>query len=228
MRCNPLTIDAHLDGELSAEEKAAFERHLASCESCRRLLATEQQWRAHLRDLPAPALSSAAADNLLAAAHARQGGKRQGAWLGTAIAASLALGLTLGIYWPGTPTGPADELAISPDDAVDQREPLDSTVRTVRLAFNAQQPMQGVTLTLELPPHAELEPYPGQQQLSWEVDLDAGENVLALPMRILYPDEGDIVARLSHEGQHSTFTAPVPLVNGPGSEEGVQENDHAL
>ncbi|TVP54463.1 MAG: anti-sigma factor [Halomonadaceae bacterium] len=225
MQCDTLTVEDYLDGQLSAADSAAFEKHLAGCESCQRFLNTERHWRAQLRDLPAPALSGAAADNLLAAAHARQGQRGQGVWLGSAVAASLALGLALGIYWPGpatdsgTPGGVAQQTPVA-----GQTELLDSTVRTVRLAFNAQQPMQGVTLTLELPPHAELEPYPGQQQLSWQVDLDAGENVLALPMRILYPDDGDIVARLSHGGQHSTFTARVPGISEPGK----QDNDPTL
>lgn len=213
MECDTLMIDAYLDGELSGLQTRALEAHLEQCARCQRQLLLERRWRASLSSLSAPSLSSEAADQLLASAHARhqQSAFHAGPWLGgAALAACLALGLALGVYWPGSAQDPSGEMAS--ENHSDGAAPvlLDERVRTMRLAFNAEQPMEGVTLTLELPPHAELERYPGQQQLSWVVDLDAGENVLALPMRVLYPDDGEVIARISHGDQQSTFTAPIP------------------
>lgn len=213
MECDTLIIDAYLDGELSGLQARALEAHLEQCARCQSQLLLERRWRASLSSLSAPSLSSEAAEQLLASAHARhqQNTFHSGPWLGgAALAACLALGLALGVYWPGSGQNQTDQMASEnhPDEVAPA--PLDERVRTMRLAFNADKPMKGVTLTLELPPHAELERYPGQEQLSWVVDLDAGENVLALPMRVLYPDDGEVIARISHGDQQSTFTAPIP------------------
>ncbi|MDX1588368.1 MAG: zf-HC2 domain-containing protein [Oleiphilaceae bacterium] len=228
MRCDTDTLDDYLDGALSEAHAVALEAHLRECGRCRRHLSLERQWRANLSRLGAPSLSSEAAEQLLASAHARhqQSVSHSGSWLGVAVAASLALGLALGVYWPGSPQPGGEEMAA--ENGMEALRPLDERVRTMRLAFNAEKPLQGVTLTLELPPHAELERYPGQQQLSWVVDLDAGENVLALPMRVLYPDDGEVVARLSHGDQQATFTAPVPGAATESESDSNQDNGNAL
>jgi anti-sigma factor RsiW len=47
------TVDAYVDGELSARESAEFERALTSCPECRRQLSTARTISGMLRDLPA-------------------------------------------------------------------------------------------------------------------------------------------------------------------------------
>jgi len=82
-------------------------------------------------------------------------------------------------------------------------------VQTVNLAFDSGKALQNVTLTLELPPHAELASMPGERRISWQVDLEKGENRLALPLRTLFPGEGELVARVQHGDQTKTFRAPI-------------------
>lgn len=93
-------------------------------------------------------------------------------------------------------------------------------VRQVRLAFSSAEPLENVRLTLELPDNVELEPFPGRHSLSWHVDLDAGDNVLTLPLRVLYPAEAELVARLDDGNRQKTFRTSIPgeLVK-PGTKE---------
>ena len=84
--------------------------------------------------------------------------------------------------------------------------------QTVRLAFHSGQRLEGVTLTLELPPNVELAHWPGQHRLSWQVDLEAGDNVLALPLKVLFPGSGELVARLNLGQQHKSFRVEIPGV----------------
>ncbi|ERS88421.1 transmembrane anti-sigma factor [Marinobacter sp. C1S70] len=125
------------------------------------------------------------------------------AW-GGAVAAALALGLFIGQsgLW-------------QPDEAVAVAEVVDTPVvapveRTVRLAFTAGEPLDDVTLTLNLPPHVEIAGLPGQHQVRWQVSLEQGDNVLALPLRIMFPGAGELVAELDAEGRQKVFRATIP------------------
>ncbi|MCC4271254.1 hypothetical protein LL254_11065 [Marinobacter nauticus] len=125
------------------------------------------------------------------------------AW-GGAVAAALALGLFIGQseMW-------------QPDEAVAVAEVVETPIvapveRTVRLAFTAGEPLDDVTLTLNLPPHVEIAGLPGQHQVRWQVSLEQGDNVLALPLRILFPGDGELVAELDSDGRQKVFRATIP------------------
>jgi anti-sigma factor RsiW len=61
-------LEAYVDGELSAAESAAFDRHAASCASCRQQLDRHLRLRARLRaDLSRPAASDALRARILSA-----------------------------------------------------------------------------------------------------------------------------------------------------------------
>ena len=77
--------------------------------------------------------------------------------------------------------------------------------------------MDNVTLTLELPPNAELAPFPGRQTISWTVDLKQGDNVLALPINVLFPGSGKLVAHLDDGTRRKTFSTAIPGNTEPSS-----------
>ena len=194
-------------------------QHLRECVSCRSWLASEQALNAALRQqaaIPAPSPDFETRVLGAATAHSVGAGKR---WshtvLGGAVAAALALGIGLGVMLDGGPSSPdtpaVAETSLPEDQSQDNLAAMgEPTERTVRLAFRSGEPLENVTLTLKLPPHVELASWPGQQELSWKVSLDAGENILALPLKVLFPGSGELVARLDTGERQKTFRAAIP------------------
>lgn len=205
MNCKQLTarIEDYCDGLLSEDEQATAERHLAECESCARCIAAEQRWRQLLREPGVAEPDAGFEARVLQAVHG--GGDARRRWstpvVGAAMAACLAGGLFLGQWLVPSNDPQEPETVVGPVAG--------ESVQTLRLAFESGEALEDVTLTIELPPHAELVSSPGERRLSWEVDLDKGDNLLALPVRTLFPGEGELVARIRHGDRERTFRAPV-------------------
>ncbi|WP_236040564.1 zf-HC2 domain-containing protein [Marinobacter nauticus] len=189
---------------LSENEAAVVREHLQRCPRCRRRCDMEEVLMSRMAaqfDVPpsAPDFESRVFGELSSGS----GRRVHMAW-GGAVAAALALGLFIGQsgLW-------------QPDEAVAVAEVVDTPVvapveRTVRLAFTAGEPLDDVTLTLNLPPHVEIAGLPGQHQVRWQVSLEQGDNVLALPLRIMFPGAGELVAELDAEGRQKVFRATIP------------------
>lgn len=206
MNCNDVItqIEDYCDGSLSTEDRQALDHHLEGCESCYRKVRAERRWRLMLAE-PVGEPDDGFEQRMLEAAHG--GGDARRRWttpvVGAAMAACLVGGLFLGQWLPsdsGSSAAPGTQI-VGP---VASEE-----VQTVRLAFDSGEALENVTLTLELPAHAELASMPGERRISWQVDLEKGENRLALPMRTLFPGDGELIARVQHGDQTKTFRAPV-------------------
>ena len=65
----------------------------------------------------------------------------------------------------------------------------------------------------------EVASYPGHQKLSWKVDLDKGENVVNLPLNILFSGEGDLVAHLDDGRRTKTFRTSLDRAEGKAAQE---------
>lgn len=208
------TLEDYLDGYLESAEQQSVETHLQGCEGCRAWLAGERQLRARLSALETPGPSPDFADRVLHAAVQGQGRDRVPRHGGAAAlaCAMLLVGILIGV---GLPLDRAE----SPSVAVQEqpKPPSEPQLRTVKLAFAAGRELKDVQLTLELPPHVEVASFPGHHRLSWQVDLDKGENLLSLPLKVLYPAEGEIIARLEHGGERKVFRTPLPVNGGPSS-----------
>lgn len=202
--------------ELSADQAAAVEQHAAECVHCAGILAGERMLQSALADrfsIPDP--SPDFETRIMAAAQSGESVRR--GWstpiLGGAIAAALALGIALGVgLKPGDEQPRVDMAAntVSPDQVAPEPAVYEPVIQIVRLAFSSGKPLQDVTLTLELPANVELARFPGRHQLSWQVDLDQGENVLALPLKVLFPGAGDLVAHIDDGQRQKTFRAVIP------------------
>ncbi len=218
MSCNEIRVNlpGYVRNELSAAEHDRMAQHLAACEECSKVLASECVLNDALQErfvIPAPSQ-----DFQKRVFTAAQGNTDTSAgWshpaLGGAIAAALALGIGLGVLLQQTGLTKGATSGIASSDSVVEKpsEPVVAPVdKTVRLAFRSGEALENVTLTLELPPHVELASWPGHHQLSWQVSLDAGENVLSLPLKLLFPGAGELVARLDTGDRQKTFRAPIP------------------
>jgi hypothetical protein len=196
---------------LPSGEARAVQAHLDGCQACRHQLELEQTLRAELAERfaaqePMPGFESRVLDG--AESSARPGSRVHVAW-GGAVAAALVLGL-----WIGQSTTPVPEPEVAEgNDMAGVAGPVAALIpveRTVKLAFTAGEALDDVTLTLNLPPHVELAGLPGQQQVRWQVSLQQGDNVLTLPLRLLFPGEGELVAELDAGGQQKVFRTRLP------------------
>jgi len=202
--------------QLASGEAQQVRAHLEHCQSCARQAEIETALKDELASrFAVPAASTDFESRVLAAASGSgQGRKVHLAW-GGAVAAALVLGLMLGRGMPEPDTVP--QLASEPAPAELTAGPMPELVdRTVRLAFTAGEPLDDVTLTLDLPPHVELSGLPGQHRVSWQVSLEQGDNVLALPLKILFPGAGELIAELDANGRQKVFWAVVPQHPGNG------------
>ncbi|KAA1170734.1 anti-sigma factor [Marinobacter salinexigens] len=199
------SLAAYLYDELPETRAVSVERHLRACSGCSQALQAEHQLKEALYSrarIPAP--SDGFSQRALAAATGRSRSSER-RWshgvLAGAVAAAMAFGMAVGVLFNGE--------AVSNHPAVAEQS-LVPVERMVRLAFNAGEPLDNVTLTLELPPHVELAAMPGLHEVSWQVSLDAGENVLSLPLKVLFPGSGELVAHLDAGDRQKTFRAVIP------------------
>ena len=193
---------------LPENEAAVVREHLQRCPPCRRRCDMEEVLMSRMAaqfDVPPPAPDFES--RVFRELSSGSGRRVHMAW-GGAVAAALALGLFIGQFGLWQPDEAGHE-AVAVAEVVDT--PVVAPVeRTVRLAFTAGEPLDDVTLTLNLPPHVEIAGLPGQHQVRWQVSLEQGDNVLALPLRIMFPGDGELVAELDAEGRQKVFRATIP------------------
>ncbi|MFN2360006.1 MAG: anti-sigma factor [Marinobacter sp.] len=228
MRCNECSNNLRpwARGELSAAQASRIEQHIAMCNDCSIAAHNEKAIVDSLYDSQAvPAPSSGFEARVLGAATGKGGQSRNGAsghsWstpvAGGAIAAALVVGIALGFGWKSGPDSATDLASSDAEQATSGKSVVAEPVaRNVRLAFSSTEALEGVTLTVELPPNVEVSDYPGHQRLSWKVDLDKGENVVSLPLNILFAGEGELVAHLDDGRRTKTFRTSLDgaAVNG--------------
>lgn len=218
-------VDSLVRGELSAHEQDALHAHASGCPDCSELLEDQRRLQRGLvaQTIPEPSADFEARLRGLALAESGPHGAglpKAPIWA-SAVAAVLALGIFIGMQiGPVTVAPSGEDLAETTDQ--DSAEPATqfqngTEVRTVRLAFNSRRAMENVTLTLEMPPNAELAPFPGRQTISWKVNLKEGDNVLALPIHVLFPGSGELVAHLDDGTRRKTFSAAIPGNTEPSS-----------
>ncbi|MFC4260259.1 anti-sigma factor family protein [Marinobacter lacisalsi] len=217
MSCGELraNMDALLSGDLPRDDQVRLFNHAAFCGPC----GTYLDWAREVQRLVAEAapnepMAEDIEERVFRAVGTDEHNPFLNSWRrGIAVAAVVLFALVL---WPLTywnHTGTMEQTA-------SRLETWEPEVRQVRLAFSSSEPLENVRLTLELPDNVELEPFPGRHSLSWHVDLSAGDNVLTLPLRVLYPAEAELVARLDDGNRKKTFRTPIPgeLVQ-PGAKE---------
>ncbi len=218
-------VDSLVRGELPPQEQDALQAHASVCPDCSELWEGERRLQKGImaQTIPEPNAdfeTRVRARALSGSAPHRSGLPKTPIWA-SAVAAVLALGIFIGMQIGPVDVGPTGEdLAETSDPSTTELVSSiqsSSEVRTVRLAFNSRRAMENVTLTLELPPNAELAPFPGRQTISWKVNLKEGDNVLALPINVLFPGSGELVAHLYDGTRRKTFSTAIPGSTEPSS-----------
>jgi len=206
---------AYAAGEvLDEQDRAAVEAHVQGCPDCARRLRWEERVQQAVQEESAiPDPSAGFEARVLAAATGRADADADtgGVWKqrsinGGAVAAAMVVGILVGsgMPWTQDPAAVPDRVETVEAEKVWDRE------ETVKLAFNTRSHLNDVSLTIELPPHVEVTRFPGHRRLTWQVDMEPGKNVIALPLRIAYPEGGEIVAHLGKGPNRRTFVAPLP------------------
>lgn len=198
-----LQLDDYLDGRFDAVRRQSIQGHLERCPSCSRLHQHAAALQTALRTLPAPASRPGFLDQALGRARRAAGAARppRRAAIGFALAASLVLGVALGVFLATQPA-PVQKVALT----LEQPE-------TVRLMFNSARPLKAATLSLTLPGNVELVGYGDRRELTWQTDLREGGNLLQLPLIVHEMAKDELVAHLSHGGSSKTFRVKFEIDN---------------
>jgi anti-sigma factor RsiW len=199
-----LRLDDLLDGRLDALGRKSIEEHLERCPDCRMRYGHAMALLESVRKLTPPALHPGFIDQALARATRPAAGAARAKWrpvLGMALAASLVLGVALGVFLVTRPD-PVQAVALT----IDRPE-------TVRLMFNSAKPLKAATVSIALPENVELVGYGGRRELSWQTDLREGGNLLQLPLVVRGATKQDLVASLSHGGSSKTFRLKIEIGN---------------
>ena len=190
----------YLSRSLEAAELEAFQHHIDGCDSCREIVDEEQRLIALLKQVPVRGPSEDFYDRALQMAvkpeaheHHRLGFIKG---FGTAVAASLALWILVGVLpvsqEPGTQKGQGITIAVQ-------------EVKTVKLAFHTVGAMDNARITIQLPENVELVGYTGRRELAWNTNLKKGDNILKLPIRANAMTKGKILAKIEHKKQVRTI-----------------------
>jgi hypothetical protein len=212
-------LDDLLHGALPQAESRAIERHIEGCTACAAARAEAASLLAALRAMPVPEMRAGFAQAALAAAVAQDAGRKQATvpaprearrrsrrpgfapwrgfapWLGIA-AGAVAAGLLVVSLW-GLPR----EIVTPPGG--DAQQPAEFTMtlyepREIAIAIDAEQPMPGARLTVRVDGGIELVGFGDTRELSWEADLDAGTNMLSLPVLAYSLEHGRLTALVEH------------------------------
>jgi len=220
MSCETLReqLDDYLDGRLAEATARTVSDHLAECGACSRRLQEARDLQAALRGMAVPPPSGDLLERAMQDRSRRDRARRQMGVL--AAAASLLLAVAAGWLALDTRQDPLEGTRMV---AVTPNQP-----EKVSLVFNSSERLEEVTLTVKVPEGVELAGYPNQRKLSWRTTLEAGRNVLELPVILRSKKERALAARLEHGDSRREFrlrlqprqaepTGALSLTEGPAA-----------
>ncbi len=207
-----LRLDDYLDHGLLPREGIDADAHLSQCPSCQNVVEQARTLQQRLREIPAPPMRTDFAREAIARATAK-GAKRQHrsgfvAGFSTAIAASVALMAVITLLPNSLPEqGTSMEIA--------QVSISLAQTQTVNLVFNTTQALKGATLTIALPANVEVPGLPGQRTITWQTDLQAGQNILPLPLMGLAQSDGELLASIEQNGKTKSVRVHISVGKTP-------------
>lgn len=200
-------IDDYLDHTLSAEDGRRMASHLNACAACRNRAKEEQSLREQLTMLPIPAVSQGFYARVMREGRQNSpvSGMRMRA-VGGVFGAFLVVLVALNVWKP----------------VKNENLPLQTIsmqvyeTKTVSLAFNSPEDIEGVTFVLQLPEGVELNGRPGQTRLAWTNNLRQGRNVMNLKLKGKEQLQGELIARIEHKGLEREYKVSLKVdgING--------------
>ena len=140
--------------------------------------------------------------------------RRPRVWLGATVSAAAAAALAVMLWGvpthtPGTPDAVPEVASLG---GTDPQIPVRLALyepRDIGLAIEAAQAMQGAMLTISLQGGIDLVGFGERRELSWQTDLDAGTNMLSLPIIAHSLEEGTLTAHVEHGEQAQVISVRV-------------------
>jgi len=208
MNCNQLArcLDQYMDRDVPDADRIVLDQHIQDCASCQSLLAREQRLRQVLRQLPVAEPRADFYGRAMARAMQPERPAHRANWkvaTTAALAASVVAWFGIGHY-----SQLAEPPTVSPVATVTMA--IHET-RTIHLVFDSETAMNDARLSLRLPPGVELAQYRDRQDFRWKTQLHPGKNTLPLDLIVRDGVGGDLVARLSHEGNYKIFRVKVTV-----------------
>ena len=142
--------------------------------------------------------------------------RRPRVWVGATVSAAAAAALAV-MLW-GVPT----QTPVTPDTVPDiaslggsdRQMPVRMALyepRDIGVAIEAAQAMPGAMLTISLQGGIDLVGFGERRELSWQTDLDAGTNMLSLPIIAHSLEEGTLTAHVEHGAQAQVISVRVHI-----------------
>jgi hypothetical protein len=210
MNCNQLAscLNEYMDREIPDPDRIVLDQHIQGCASCQGLLAREQRLRQALHQIPVAGPSADFYRHAMAGAVQTARPARRAHWTAAAtaaLAASVATWFVTSHFLAVTESqtaSPVATITMAMDEA-----------RTVNLVFNSESAIDDARLSLRLPPGVELASHRNRQEFRWKTHLHPGNNVLPLDLVVRDGSGGDLIASLSHAGDHKTFRVRVSILS---------------
>lgn len=197
-------------GELSAAAEHILGAHLKACKVCASLMGREQRLSSSLQALPVPPMPAELparafrkardVDQVSRHAQATRRVMRMGG-LAASVLMVCGIGFMLG---RGT-------LETSLDQPLAVNLPL-GQAQTVALKIDAPQAFSEVQFEVTLPANVALQDQPELRQFAWNGQLQAGLNVLSLPLVGVKAAGGQLVARVKYGATEKSLRIPLTVV----------------
>lgn len=184
---------------------AVLREHLQDCRVCSAIAKREQQLFASLRALPVaamrPGFAAAALRQAQHQADAGQDLRRRPAPM-LAMAASVLMVCGLAFMLGRGSQQPTNDAVVS--------LPL-GQAQMVALKIDAPQAFEHVQFEVSLPANVALADQPELREFAWSGQLQAGVNVLSLPLVGVLPENGQLVATVTYGKTRRSLNVPLSV-----------------
>jgi len=212
MNCDYMTLFLHdyVDGYLSTEQANLISSHIQCCSACQEKCQQIQAQKHDLAQLPCPQLTADFTHQALKNVKLHYADKLSPAKKNKyqqyylTMAASFVLVCVLAFTLSGSPTDPLNEPVKM---ALNHQE-------QVNLVFNAPKELKNVQFTVILPAEIEMLGHPGKRQVIWSGKLQAGRNLLSIPVLTTPTYTGILTTKLEYENNSKTFKVPMKIKPG--------------